>query len=187
MMARPTTPHYGIAKYGERNTADPMDVYTVYNEAMETIDRIMFDLQGQVSANKKAISDLDAKVEKYNTALNTRIDNLDTKVENYKTELDNRITQLDQKVERYKTELDNSIKTVNQNITNLGSKTDAIWTTLQQILNKMQGGGSIDKGTGNITFGDTTGKIALGNINVNSGSGYIRTHEGTLDNDLKAV
>ena len=38
MADRPTTPHYGIAKYGPQGTADPMDVYTVYNEAMETID-----------------------------------------------------------------------------------------------------------------------------------------------------
>lgn len=186
-MARPATTHYGIVEYGPRDTADPMDVYAVYNKAMITIDGILFDLQGQISKNKRAIEDLDTKVEKYNQQLNTRIDNLDAKVENYKTELDNRITELDQKIENYKTETDNSIKTINQNIVNLGNKTDAIWTALQQILNKIQGGGTIDKGTGNITFGDTTGKIALGNINVNSGSGYIRTHDGTLDNDLKAV
>lgn len=186
-MARPATSHYGIVEYGERNTQDPMDVYSVYNEAMVTIDGILFDLQGQISKNKRAIEDLDTKVEKYNQQLNTRIDNLDAKVEQYNTALNKRITDLDTKVENYKTELDNSIKTINQNIVNLGNKTDAIWVAIQKILDKIQGGGTIDKGTGNITFGDTTGKIALGNINVNSGSGYIRTHDGTLDNDLKAV
>lgn len=186
-MPRPTTTRYGIAMYGARNTQDPMDVYTVYNAAMITIDGILFDLQGQISKNKRAIEDLDTKVEKYNEQLNTRIDNLDVKVENYKTELDNRITELDQKVENYKKEIDNSIKTINQNITQLGDKTDAIWVALQKILDKMQGGGTIDKGTGNITFGEGNGKIAIGTINLNSGSGIIKTHDGTLDNDVKVV
>lgn len=186
-MSRPTTPHYGIVKYGPQGEADPMDVYTVYNEAMETIDRILFEHEGQIGKLWQAIRDLDAKVEDYNTKLNKRIDDLDTKVEEYNTAINKRVTDLDAKVENYKTQVDQQFVTVNQNITNLVGKTDSIWATLQEIVNKAQGGGSIDKGTGHITWGDTTGKIALGTINVNSGTGYIRTHDGTQDNDVKVV
>ena len=169
MADRPATPHYGIVKYGPQGTADPMDVYAVYNEAMETIDRILFDLQGQISRNKKAIEDLDAKVERYNTALNTRIDNLDRKVEQFKATTEQKFIQVD------------------NHFTQLDGKTDNIWTAISNIINKVQGGGRADKTTGGVTWGDANGKLAIGNINLNSGSGYIRTHDGTADNDLKAV
>jgi tetrahydromethanopterin S-methyltransferase subunit G len=212
MADRPTTPHYGIAKYGPRGTADPMDVYTVYNEAMETIDKILFDLQQQIAKNKQAIIDLDAKVERYNTALNKRIDELTTKVEQYNTALNKRIDELKTKVEQYNTALnkridelntkveqyhgefnqfkattENKFTQVDKHFTQLDGKTDNIWTAITNILNKIQGGGTANKDTGVISWGDTTGKLAIGTINLNSGSGYIRTHEGTLDNDLKAV
>lgn len=175
-MPRPTTPHYGIAKYGPQGTADPMDVYTVYNEAMEAIDKILFDLQKQVAKNKQAIIDLDAKVERYNTALNKRIDALNTKVEQYHDEFN-----------QFKTNTENKFTQVNNHFTQLDGKTDNIWTAIANILNKIQGGGTANKDTGVISWGDTTGKLAIGTINLNSGSGYIRTHDGTLDNDLKAV
>nr|DAG50476.1 MAG TPA: Cyclic nucleotide-gated cation channel protein [Caudoviricetes sp.] len=175
-MPRPTTPHYGIAKYGPQGTADPMDVYRVYNEAMETIDRILFDLQGQISANKKAIGDLDAKVERYNTAINKRVDELDAKVDNNYNEF-----------KSFKATTEQKFTQVNNHFTQLDGKTDNIWTAIQNILNKTQGGGNANRDTGVISWGDTTGKLAIGTINLNSGSGYIRTHEGTLDNDLKAV
>lgn len=175
-MAHPATERYGIVMYGPRNTQDPMDVYTVYNGAMITIDGILFDLQAQISRNKKAIEDLNTKVENYNTQLNKRIDDLDNKVENYKQEIDNSITQINQDITR-----------INQNITQLGDKTDAIWVSIQKILDKMQGGGTIDKPTGNVTFGETNGKVAIGTINLNSGSGIIKTHDGTLDNDVRVV
>ena len=176
MADRPATPHYGIVKYGPQGTADPMDVYTVYNEAMETIDGILFDLQGQIARNKKAIEDLDAKVERYNTALNARIDALDTKVEQYHEEF-----------KQFKTITEQKFTQVDNHFTQLDGKTDNIWTAISNIINKVQGGGSADKTTGSVTWGDTTGKLAVGNINLNSGSGYIRTHDGTADNDLKAV
>ena len=168
-MARPATERYGIVLYGPRNTQDPMDVYTVYNAAMVTIDGILFDLQAQISRNKKAIEDLDAKVENYNRLLNKRIDDLDAKVENYKREIDD------------------SIKNIRQDIVNLGNKTDAIWAALQQILNKVQGSNTVNRDTGDVTFGETNGKIAIGTINLNSGSGIIKTHDGTLDNDVRVV
>ena len=150
-MARPATERYGIVLYGPRNTQDPMDVYNVYNAAMVTIDGILFDLQAQISRNKKAIEDLDAKVENYNS------------------------------------EIDDSIKNIRQDIVNLGNKTDAIWAALQQILNKVQGSNTVNRDTGDVTFGEANGKIAIGTINLNSGSGIIKTHDGTLDNDVRVV
>lgn len=175
MADRPTTPHYGIVKYGPQGTADPMDVYAVYNEAMETIDRILFDLQGQIARNKKAIEDLDAKVERYNTALNTRIDNLDNKVEQYHEEF-----------KQFKATTEQKFTQVDNHFTNLDGKTDSIWTAIQNIINKVMGAGTIDKTTGAVSW-PQAGTIPVGNINVFSGTGFLRTRAGEQDNDVKVV
>lgn len=175
MADRPATPHYGIVKYGPQGTADPMDVYAVYNEAMETIDGILFDLQGQIARNKKAIEDLDAKVEQYNTALNTRIDNLDDKVEQYHEEF-----------KQFKTATEQKFTQVDNHFTNLDGKTDNIWTAIQNIINKVMGAGSVDKNTGAVSW-PQAGTIPVGNINIFSGTGFIRTRAGEQDNDVKVV
>lgn len=175
MADRPATPHYGIVKYGPQGTAEPMDVYAVYNEAMETIDRILFDLQGQISRNKKAIEDLDAKVEQYNTALNTRINNLDTKVEQYHEEF-----------KQFKATTEQKFTQVDNHFTNLDSKTDSIWTAIQNIINKVMGAGSVDRDTGAVSW-PQAGTIPVGNINIFSGTGFIRTRAGEQDNDVKVV
>lgn len=175
MADRPATPHYGIVKYGPQGTADPMDVYAVYNEAMETIDRILFDLQGQIARNKKAIEDLDAKVEQYNTALNTRIDELDTKVEQYHEEF-----------KQFKATTEQKFTQVDNHFTQLDGKTDSIWTAIQNIINKVMGAGSVDKDTGAVSW-PQTGTIPVGNINIFSGTGFIRTRAGEQDNDVKVV
>lgn len=175
MADRPATPHYGIVKYGPQGTADPMDVYAVYNEAMETIDRILFDLQSQIARNKKAIEDLDAKVERYNTALNTRIDELDSKVEEYHEEF-----------KQFKATTEQKFTQVDNHFTQLDGKTDSIWTAIQNIINKVMGAGSVDKDTGAVSW-PQAGTIPVGNINVFSGSGFIRTRAGEQDNDVKVV
>lgn len=175
MADRPTTPHYGIVKYGPQGTADPMDVYAVYNEAMETIDRILFDLQGQIARNKKAIEDLDAKVEQYNTALNARIDNLDNKVEQYHEEF-----------KQFKATTEQKFTQVDNHFTNLDGKTDSIWTAIQNIINKVMGAGTVDKTTGAVSW-PQAGTIPVGNINVFSGTGFLRTRAGEQDNDVKVV
>lgn len=175
MADRPATPHYGIVKYGPQGTADPMDVYAVYNEAMETIDRILFDLQGQIARNKKAIEDLDAKVERYNTALNTRIDNLDAKVEQYHEEF-----------KQFKATTEQKFTQVDNHFTQLDGKTDSIWTAIQNIINKVMGAGSVDKDTGAVSW-PQAGTIPVGNINIFSGTGFIRTRAGEQDNDVKVV
>ena len=175
MADRPATPHYGIVKYGPQGTADPMDVYAVYNEAMETIDRILFDLQGQIARNKKAIEDLDAKVERYNTALNARIDNLDAKVEQYHEEF-----------KQFKATTEQKFTQVDNHFTQLDGKTDSIWTAIQNIINKVMGAGSVDKDTGAVSW-PQAGTIPVGNINIFSGTGFIRTRAGEQDNDVKVV
>jgi restriction endonuclease S subunit len=175
MADRPATPHYGIVKYGPQGTADPMDVYAVYNEAMETIDRILFDLQAQIARNKKAIEDLDAKVEQYNTALNTRIDELDAKVEEYHEEF-----------KQFKATTEQKFTQVDNHFTQLDGKTDSIWTAIQNIINKVMGAGSVDKDTGAVSW-PQAGTIPVGNINIFSGTGFIRTRAGEQDNDVKVV
>lgn len=175
MADRPTTSHYGIVKYGPQGTADPMDVYAVYNEAMETIDRILFDLQAQIARNKKAIEYLDAKVEQYNTALNTRIDNLDAKVEQYHEEF-----------KQFKATTEQKFTQVDNHFTQLDGKTDSIWTAIQNIINKVMGAGTVDKDTGAVSW-PQAGTIPVGNINIFSGTGFIRTRAGEQDNDVKVV
>lgn len=175
MADRPATPHYGIVKYGPQGTADPMDVYAVYNEAMETIDRILFDLQAQIARNKKAIEDLDAKVEQYNTALNTRIDELDAKVEQYHEEF-----------KQFKATTEQKFTQVDNHFTQLDGKTDSIWTAIQNIINKVMGAGTVDKDTGAVSW-PQAGTIPVGNINIFSGTGFIRTRAGEQDNDVKVV
>lgn len=175
MADRPATPHYGIVKYGPQGTADPMDVYAVYNEAMETIDRILFDLQAQIARNKKAIEGLDAKVEQYNTALNTRIDELDAKVEQYHEEF-----------KQFKATTEQKFTQVDNHFTQLDGKTDSIWTAIQNIINKVMGAGSVDKDTGAVSW-PQAGTIPVGNINIFSGTGFIRTRAGEQDNDVKVV
>lgn len=175
MADRPATPHYGIVKYGPQGTADPMDVYAIYNEAMETIDRILFDLQAQIARNKKAIEDLDAKVERYNTALNTRIDNLDAKVEQYHEEF-----------KQFKATTEQKFTQVDNHFTQLDGKTDSIWTAIQNIINKVMGAGTVDKDTGAVSW-PQAGTIPVGNINIFSGTGFIRTRAGEQDNDVKVV
>lgn len=175
MADRPATPHYGIVKYGPQGTADPMDVYAIYNEAMETIDRILFDLQAQIARNKEAIEDLEAKVERYNTALNTRIDSLGTKVEQYHDEF-----------KQFKATTEQKFTQVDNHFTNLDGKTDNIWTAIQNIINKVMGAGSVDKNTGAVSW-PQAGTIPVGNINIFSGTGFIRTRAGEQDNDVKVV
>lgn len=175
MADRPATPHYGIVKYGPQGTADPMDVYAVYNEAMETIDRILFGLQGQIARNKKAIEDLDAKVERYNTALNARIDELDAKVEEYHEEF-----------KQFKATTEQKFTQVDNHFTQLDGKTDSIWTAIQNIINKVMGAGTVDKDTGAVSW-PQAGTIPVGNINIFSGTGFIRTRAGEQDNDVKVV
>lgn len=63
---------------------------------------------------------------------------------------------------------------------------DTINVTLNDIIEKIYGGGTVDPSTGKITWPDTK-KIPVGNINVLSSttSNAILTHDGTATGDLK--
>lgn len=164
MAERPTTAHYGIAEYGPQLTADPMDVYRVYNPAMETIDRILFSHEGEIGN------------------LKNRMDAAETAI----GELTQSITNLTEALNDFKAETNAKFDAVNTSISNLDGKTANIWTAIRNVVAKVYGGGTVTEGNGSIAWGDS-GKAVVGNINVFSGSGYLRTRAGEQDNDLKAV
>lgn len=175
MADRPTTEHYGIAEYGPRGTEDPMDVYRVYNPAMETIDRIVFGHEGEIGKLKNRMDAAEAAIAA-----------LDAREANHYSELTQKIANLTQQLNDFKSETNQKFEQVNQHITKLDGKTDNIWTAITNIVNKVFGAGTVNKDNGSISWGES-GSIALGNINVFSGSGYLRTRTGEQDNDLKAV
>lgn len=163
-MARPVTEHYGIAKYGPRGSGDPMAVYSVYNQAMETIDDILFQHKGLIDA------------------LEARCDALEERM----TSAENRITSLENRMTQAETDIDNlqkSVQQINQTIQQMGNKYDA---TIQDILNKIYGGGTVGE-DGHISWGDS-GKIAVGNMSVfgnGSLTSYIRSRSGTGNDDVR--
>lgn len=164
MAERPTTTHYGIAEYGPQLTADPMDVYRVYNPAMETIDRILFSHEGEIGNLKNRMY-----------AAETAID-----------ELTQSITNLTEAFNSFKSETNAKFDAVNNSISNLDGKTANLWTAIRNVVEKVYGGGTVTEGNGSIAWGDS-GKAVVGNINVFSGSGYLRTRAGEQDNDVKVI
>lgn len=167
MAATIFTPHYGIAKYGPQGDATPMDVYGVYNPAMDTIDQILFDLKGQIDALRGRVDTVEQQIE----SILSRLENIEQRV----TDTENDITQIRQ-----------DLKELQQTVNNISSDNAAVWTAIKAILSHVQGGGQVDTSTGDVTWG-TTGTIAVGNINVTSGSGFIRCHAAADQaNDLRA-
>lgn len=164
MADRPTTAHYGIAEYGPQLTADPMDVYRVYNPAMETIDRILFSHEGEMGSLKNRMDAAEAAIE----------------------ELTQSIANLTEAFNAFKSETNAKFETVNNNISNLDGKTANIWTAIRNVIAKVYGGGTVTEANGSIAWGDP-GKAVVGNINVFSGSGYLRTRAGEQDNDVKVI
>lgn len=164
MADRPMTTHYGIAEYGPQLTADPMDVYRVYNPAMETIDRILFSHEGEIGG------------------LENRMDAAETAID----ELTQSITNLTEAFNNFKSETNAKFETVNNNISNLDGKTANLWAAIRNVIEKVYGGGTVTEANGSITWGDP-GKAVVGNINVFSGSGYLRTRAGEQDNDVKVI
>lgn len=164
MADRPTTAHYGIAEYGPQLTADPMDVYHVYNPAMETIDRILFSHEGEIGG------------------LQNRMDAAEAAIES----LTQSIANLTKELNDFKAETNAKFETVNNNISNLDGKTANLWTAIRNVIAKVYGGGTVTEGNGSIAWGDS-GKAVVGNINVFSGTGYLRTRDGEQDNDVKVI
>lgn len=164
MADRPTTAHYGIAEYGPQLTADPMDVYRVYNPAMETIDRILFSHEGEIGSLKNRMDAAEAAIES----------------------LTQSIANLTEAFNGFKAETNAKFDTVNNNISNLDGKTSNLWTAIRNVIAKVYGGGTVTEENGSIAWGDS-GKAVVGNINVFSGTGYLRTRAGEQDNDVKVI
>lgn len=164
-MARPSTPNYGLPQYGPQGTGDALGVYSAYNVAMDIIDGILNQLKGLIDA-------LEGRMD----AAEDRLDDAEASIE-----------QINQHLAR----IDQSIEQINQTTTNiqnqLSGSTEALWAAIEAILAHTQGSPTVDKETGDVTW-NTAGSYAIGNINITSGSGYIRTHAASNQtNDLKAV
>lgn len=164
MADRPTTAHYGIAEYGPQLTADPMDVYRVYNPAMETIDRILFSHEGEIGNLKNRMDAAEAAIEA----------------------LTQSIASLTKALNDFKAETNAKFETVNNNISNLDGKTSNLWAAIRNVIAKVYGGGTVTESNGSIAWGNP-GKAVIGNINVFSGTGYLRTRDGEQDNDVKVI
>ena len=164
MADRPTTAHYGIAEYGPQLTADPMDVYRVYNPAMETIDRILFSHEGEIGNLKNRMDAAEAAIEA----------------------LTQSIASLTKALNDFKAETNAKFETVNNNIINLDGKTSNLWAAIRNVIAKVYGGGTVTESNGSIAWGNP-GKAVVGNINVFSGTGYLRTRDGEQDNDVKVI
>jgi len=179
-MARPATERYGIPEYGPRSTADPMDVYSVYNQAMIIIDGILGSLQDQIVGLMQRMTAAENRL----TALEGRMDAAETEIENLKkrvTTAEQNIANLQEAVEQ----INEHLSQIEQNVTNLAGKSDA---TLTDIVAKFYGGGSIGE-DGHVTWGDS-GKAATGNMNVfgnDALTSYIRTVEGTGTNSVRVM
>lgn len=175
MSDRPTTGHYGIAEYGPQLTADPMDVYRVYNPAMETIDRILFSHEGEIGSLKNRMD-----------AAEDAIVALDEREAAHYSELTQSIANLTEAFNAFKAETNAKFDTVNNNISNLDGKTANLWAAIRNVIAKVYGGGTVTESNGSIAWGDS-GKAVVGNINVFSGTGYLRTRAGEQDNDVKVI
>lgn len=157
-MARPTTEHYGLTLYGPQGTGDPLGVYSAYNPSMVIIDSILFQLKGLIDALEARMDDAEG-----------RLDGIDQSIA---------------QINRHLEQLDQTTTNISQQ---LGDTTTAVWAAIEAILAHTQGGGTVDHDTGAISWG-ASGSYAIGNINLTSGSGYIRTHAATdQDNDVKVV
>lgn len=195
MAATIFTPHYGIAKYGPQGDATPMDVYGVYNPAMDTIDQILFDLKGDIDALKQRVAALEQQVESILnrlTGIENRLTNVEGDVENIKNDIENiknTVADLDEIKQRV-TNLENSVSqiqqqltTINNSITELRGVDTNIWAAIRNILAHVHGGGTVNVSNGDVTFG-TDGIIAVGNMNLynDDGARYIVTTASNKNN-----
>lgn len=81
---------------------------------------------------------------------------------------------IDAQDQAIKDDLDEAVTNINNTI---NGKTDDIWAAIESIVQKVYGGGTVDKDTGQITWPNTD-KIAVGNMNLYGNDGtsrHIRT------------
>lgn len=188
MAATIFTPHYGIAKYGPQGDGTPMDVYGVYNPAMDTIDQILFGLKSEIDDLKQRVAALEQQVESILsrlTDIENRLTNVEGDVENIKNDIENikgNIADLDEIKQRI-TNLENSVSQIQQQLTELRGVDTNIWAAVRNILAHVHGGGTVNTSTGDVTF-NTDGIIAVGNMNLynDDGARYIVTTASNKNN-----
>lgn len=213
MPGNVTTQHYGIAKYGPAGTGEPMGVYSTYNPAMDTIDRILFDHKGLIDALEGRMDDAESRLDGHDSDIaeirnslseldqrvtknETDIENLDGRVTTNETSIKNlgdRLTTVEGDVANLKqqvSQLQQTVENLGDQIDNIESgidaDTDHLWAAIQAIVSHVAQGGTVNQDNGSITWG-AAGTIAVGNINITSGAGYIRCHAATdQTNDLRA-
>lgn len=213
MPGNVTTQHYGIAKYGPQGTGEPMGVYSTYNPAMDTIDQILFDHKGLIDALEDRMDDAESRLDGHDadiseirdslSKLNQRVTKNETDIENLggrvtanETNISNlgdRLTTVEGDVSEIKqdiAQIKGQLTLLGAQITNLeegiDADTDHLWAAIQAIVSHVTQGGTVNQDNGSISWG-ATGTIAVGNINITSGAGYIRCHAATdQTNDLRA-
>ena len=213
MPGNVTTQHYGIAKYGPQGTGEPMGVYSTYNPAMDTIDQILFDHKGLIDALEGRLDDAESRLDGHDADISeirdslskldqrvtkneTDIDNLEGRVTTNETNISNlgdRLTNVEGDVSEIKqdiAQIKNQLTQLGDQITNLedglDADTDHLWAAIQAIVSHVTQGGTVNQDNGSISWG-ASGSIAVGNINITSGTGYIRCHAATdQTNDLRA-
>ena len=159
-------------------------------------------LESQVADHETRIKALEVKAGDHETRIKeletkvadheTRITKVEGDVTNLKNAVSNLPTQADlTEIKTRLTTVENNMNQLNKNIQQVNTRVGYNRKTLEEILAKINGGGTINS-TGNITWGDTVGKIPTGNMNVYGGdANYIRTRTGTVssgsDNDVRVV
>lgn len=119
------------------------------------------------------------------TALQNSVHNLTTSVTNLEADLSALEAKHDADISR----LDGRITALSNQVTQLSTKTSK---TLTDIINKIYGGGTIDKNTGAVTWGSGATPIPVSTINIFSAnanpnpasSAGLIAHAGVSDNDL---
>lgn len=158
-----TTPHYGIAQYGPKGEGQAAALYTIYNVAMDTIDQILWQLKQLIDALEERVGDLESRMD----AAEERITNLENRMEQAETNISN----------------------LQESVTSINAELEAVWNAIRNIVSHVQGGGTVNEEDGSIEW-NTTGTVAVGNMNLYSNGSYIRTTASTESspgtNDVRA-
>lgn len=110
-------------------------------------------------------------------SLQDQIDALEDRVTNLEARMDDAEDRLDQH--------DTHLSQIDNHLTQLDGKTDSIWAAIRNLVNHVYGAGTVDTGTGSISWGQS-GNIAVGNMNVYGGgtANWIRT-DADGENDVQ--
>ena len=169
-----------IRRYMESQEADDWfnkkaDIY--YNKIIKPY------IDGEILKVEKKIAALEKKLDDEVKRLDGRIDALNTKLEKEIKKLDDRITKEVETLNNRITTENNALK---EQIQALKDKNNGLETALKKIIDNLEGSGAW---SGGLTGGFNQGRnLATGNINifggVPDGASFIRTNNGSTENDL---